>query len=62
MRRVPVRVQALFVWQLAAIVERGIGWLTGDYGAFAMKRFWTPFSRPFCDRFGPFFGVLVPVS
>ena len=63
-RRVPVRVQALFVWQLAAIVERGIGWLTGDYtaGAFAMKRFWTPFSRPFRGRFGPFFGVLVPVS
>ena len=33
MRRVPVRVQALFVWQLAAIVERGIGWLTRDYKA-----------------------------
>ena len=32
------------------------------YGAFAIKRFWTPFSRPFPDRFGPFFGVLVPVS
>ena len=25
-------------------------------------RFWTPFSRPFPDRFGPVFGVLVPVS
>eukprot|EP01045_Picozoa_sp_COSAG04_P046539 COSAG04_NODE_16908_length_485_cov_1.183938_1_plen_43_part_10 len=24
------------------------------YSAFAMKRFWTPFSRPFRDRFGPF--------
>ena len=32
------------------------------YRAFAIKRFWTPFSRPFRDRFGPFFGVLVPVS
>ena len=32
------------------------------YSAFAMKRFETPFSRPFRDRFGPFFGVLVPVS
>ena len=36
--------------------------LIRPYSAFAMKRFWTPFSRPFRDRFGPFFGVLVPVS
>ena len=34
----------------------------GTYGAFAIKRFWTPFLRPFRDRFGPSFGVLVPVS
>ena len=37
-------------------------WARQVYSAFAIKRFWTPFSRPFRDRFGPFFGVLVPVS
>ena len=43
----------------------GLRWSSGEslhYCAFAIKRFWTPFSRPFRDRFGPFFGVLVPVS
>jgi len=39
---------------VTSIIER--------YGAFAIQRFWTPFSRPFPDRFGPFFAVLVPVS
>ena len=42
--------------------EFAINYNYPNYRAFAIKRFWTPFSRPFPDRFGPFFGVLVPVS
>ena len=59
-------------WSMAAIFAMlttmqndfalGLPILNALYRAFAIKRFWTPFSRPFCDRFGPFFGVLVPVS
>lgn len=30
-QRVPIRVHALFIWQVGAVVERALGWALGDY-------------------------------
>jgi hypothetical protein len=30
-QRVPIRVHALYIWQMGAVVERALGWALGDY-------------------------------
>jgi len=37
--RVPIRVHALFIWQMGAVVERALGWALGDYAFSIMEGF-----------------------